>query len=283
MIRLAAITFMGFALSGFGQAQIYQFTAPINGFQEVGASDLGNLGAGGFPGAGFYLNFGTLVETVYYDAAANTLRQVGCFTIATTAINLSFNETYIVSGSPVSASVSVDYTFNGGNNTISFDTGIQYLNADPTTQAGAGTSPGGFLNWVLPYTAACTFTTGGQDYYSSFAGTFGTSSGTTISTCVSQLTPASLIIEQDQDPFLGSPHPAASISAANGLTAFIANYVGDGVLYHQYGVPPTTAMAVPEPGNLMILSLVAFGLKSILRRRVRPWIGTARARTNAES
>ncbi len=273
---------MSLALSSLGQAQVYQFTAPIDGFQEVGASDLGNLGGGAFPGVGFYLDFGTLSETVYYDPTANTLRQVGSFTIATTAKNLSFDETYSVSGNPVPASVSVDYTFNGGNNIISFDTGIQPLNADPTTPTGASTNPSGFLNWAILYTASCTFTTGGQDYYGSFSGTFDFSSGTAISTYVSQLTSSSLVIEQDQDTYFGSPHPAASISAANGLTAIIANYVSDGVLYHQYSVTPTTATAVPEPSTLMILSLAAFGLKSIVPRRVHPWIGAGRHPTAQE-
>lgn len=275
-----AVAMMGLVSSSFGQDYVYQFSTSISGYQEVGASDLANYGAGGFPGTGFYLNFGTLSETVYYDPVANTLRQVGSFTIATTSENLSFNDPYSVSGGDVAASVLVAYTFNRGSNMVSFDTGAQSLNGDPTSKSGASTSSGNLLNWTIPYTATCTFTTGGKDYYGSFSGTFGVSSGTAISTYVSQLTASSLVLQQSQGPYFGSPHPGTSIAADNGLTASIANYVGDGTLYHQYDVGPVTATSVPEPGSAAMLGFGA-GLLAykFARRTRRPGLLTPRTRS----
>jgi hypothetical protein len=249
---LAAI-FMCFAWSSSGQDYEYQFTAPITGQFQQGAADPRNS----WQGIGQLFDFGTLTETLYYNPTANTLQQMGSFTLSATTFSGSFEDNKITSGgSLVPATVLVTYTLNNGNSTVSFNSGVLLVGADPA------------MNWSIPFTEAITVMTGGQSYDSVLSGNI--SEANTI-TSISEFTPGSVVISQgipDSSVNIYDPNLVDTVNAADGWSANIYDAAGDGYLGESYYVNPVTAYAVPEPGTLIMFSAGAFGLMLIFRRQV---------------
>lgn len=256
-------------LSSLSQAQVYQFTAPIDGFQSAGIFENGRspsqFGAGGI------LTFGTLTETIFYDPVAHTMREVGSFTISPTSLYAGRSDDRVnTSGILIPAYMSVAYTFNGGNNTVSFDTGVKNLQDRGNGQF----SSGGPLNWVIPYSAYWTLTTGSQDYYGWFSGSYHLEG--LKDTKISQITPDSLVIQQGNNRHTDYDHPSQNYSiTANGINYIISNEHFDNTTCQEYYVAPVTAFAVPEPGSLMLFTLGVFGFiswrKSALHKGASSW------------
>jgi hypothetical protein len=248
---LAAI-FVGGALSCPGQDYEYQFTAPITGSFQQGACDPSM----GFKGTGYLFYFGTLSETVYYNPTANTLQQIGSFTLTSTSFSGTFEDdkTGQNSTTAIPATVSVDYLLNGGNNTVSFNSGVQPVSANPA------------LNWSILFTEAITVTTGGESYSDVLSGSIPEAS--TI-TSISQFSPGSIVISQGYPGNMNIYNPSLqdTVSAADGWSSTIVDGIGDASLPENYQVGPVTAYAVPEPGSLTMFSLGAFGLMFFFRRR----------------
>src|SRR5208282_3298586 len=106
-------------MNGRSQIQMYQFSTPINGYMTMSARDLN--GPSGSSGS-FQLNFNSLSETVLYDQAGGTIREVGTISYTPSATNIQFQETQ----GGVSGGVTV-YLAPGAGNFLSFDTGPQSL------------------------------------------------------------------------------------------------------------------------------------------------------------
>ena len=85
------------ALAMNGRAQVYQFSTPINGSMTLSVHDAdgpsGSLGQ-------INLTFTNLTETVYLDAQAQTIRQVGTVVYTCSATNIMSQETQSVSVFP---------------------------------------------------------------------------------------------------------------------------------------------------------------------------------------
>jgi hypothetical protein len=251
---ILATIFMSLVLCSQGQDYEYQFTAPISGSFQQGAADPSL----NWQGVGYLFSFGTLSETAYYNPTANTLQQIGSFTLASTGFSGSFEDDKVIAGgSLIPATVSVVYTLNNGNSTVYFNSGVQSVGANPA------------LNWSIPFTELITVTTGGQNYTDLLSGSIPEANTLT---SVSQFTPASLSISQgygQPSEEIRDPSLADQLTAADGWSGIIYDAIGDGSLSETYEVGPVTAYAVPEPGTLMMFSLGAIGFAFILRRRIR--------------
>jgi hypothetical protein len=249
-LALATI-FINITLSSPGQDYEYQFTAPITGQFQQGAWDL-SYGQG--IGQLFY--FGTLTETVYYNPTANTLDQIGSFTLSATEFSGSFQDNKVISGSVIPATVSVVYILNGGNSTVSFNSGFLSVGANPA------------MDWSIPFTESITVTTGGQNYSDILSGSI--PEGNTI-TSISQFTPESIVLSQGYNSDYAQIFDSSDVdivSASDGWFGDIFDGVDDGSLIETYNVGPVTANAVPEPGSWTMFSLGGFGLMIAFRRRI---------------
>jgi hypothetical protein len=252
IVVLSAIVFR-FQLTGQAQTYAYQFTTSINGSFQQGAADP-NPYTLNWGGIGNIFDFGTLSETVYYNSTANTLQQVGSFTLDSTGFAGSFEDNETVCGKLIPAIVSVSYTLNNGNPVVSFNSGAQSIGANPT------------LDWSIPFSETITLMTGGQDYVDTISGTIPEANDIT---SVSGFSPNSIVISQGYQNIsmnIGDEY-SVNFDAADGWSGSIYDGIGDGFLNYTYYVPPTTALAVPEPDSLMILVLGALGLKVFVSRR----------------
>ena len=253
IVVLTAIVFQ-FQCRCRAQTYVYQFSAPINGWFEQGAADpIGGAGLRPWGGIGNIFDFGTMSETVYYNPAANTLQQIGYFTLDSTGFSGSFEDDKYVDGNLVPGVVSVSYTLNNGNNTVSFGSGAQPVGANPT------------LNWSIPFSETISLATGGQDYVDTISGTIPEANDIT---CISQFSPNSIVISQGWENHtmnIGSQY-YANFDASDGWTGTIYDGIGDGTLPYYYSLAPVTALAVPEPACLMIFTIGALGLKILARR-----------------
>lgn len=247
---MLAATFVGCALSCPGQGYEYQFTAPITGSFQQGACDPSM----GFKGTGYSFYFGTLLETVYYNPTANTLQQIGSFTLTSTSFSGAFEDDKTGQNSAIPATVSVDYLLNGGNNTVSFNSGVQPISANPA------------LNWSIPFTEAITVTTGGESYSDLLSGSI--PEANTI-TSISQFSPGSIVISQGHPGSMNIYDPSLqyTVSAADGWSSTIVDGIGDASLPENYQLGPVTAYAVPEPGGLAMFLPGVFGLMFFFWRR----------------
>jgi len=152
------------ALAMNGRAQVYQFSTPINGSMTLSVHDAdgpsGSLGQ-------INLTFTNLTETVYLDAQAQTIRQVGTVLYTCSATNIMSQETQSVSVFPhppvnVSGTVTANLALNGGS--LSFDTGPKPVTWSAALQAYS------FDGNIGNISADCswTLTTGGQRFTGSF-------------------------------------------------------------------------------------------------------------------
>jgi hypothetical protein len=245
--------FASLVLSSQGQDYEYQFTAPIIGGFQQGAADP-NLE---WRGIGYGFSFGTLSETAYYNPTANTLDQIGSFTLSATEFSGSFQDNQEIphSTTVVPATVSVVYILNGGNNTVSFNSGFLPVGENPA------------MNWSIPFTESITVTTGGQNYTDVLSGSI--PEANTI-TSISQFSPESIVISQGYSSVsqnIFNPALRDQVIATDGWSENIYDAIGDGYLGETYNVSPVTASAVPEPGALILFPVGAIGLIFILGRR----------------
>lgn len=252
IVVLSAIAFQ-FQLSGRTQTYDYQFSAPINGWFQQGVADPND----NWRGVGYIFDFGTLSESVYYDPSAGTLQQIGSFTLGSTEFSGSFEDDKYVNGNLVPGLISVSYTLNNGDNTVSFNSGPQQIGANPT------------LNWSIPFSETITLATGGQNYVDTISGTIPEANDMT---SVSQFNPGSIVISQgyqNSSMNIGGKY-YTDFDASDGWSGSIFDGIGDGSLPYYYSVAPITADAAPEPGSLMIFGLGALvGVKFLASRRGR--------------
>jgi hypothetical protein len=243
------------------QISIYQFSAPINGWFQQGAADPSG-GANGlhfWGGVGDIFNYGALSETLYYNSSSDTLQQVGSFTLGSTSFSGSFEDDKYVNGSLVHGMVSVSYTLNNGNNTVSFNSGTQPIGSNLT------------LDWSIPFSETITLTTGGQNYSDTITGAIPEANDMTR---VSQFSANSIVISQGYQNLsmnIGEQY-FANFNATDGWSGTIADGFGDQELDDYYYLAPITAYATPvyatpEPDNLIIFALGTLGLGVFLRRK----------------
>src|ERR1035437_764781 len=123
-LNLSVLSFLCIAIPVAGHCQVYQLSTPISGYLTMSAQDLnGPAGSSG----GFTFTFSNLTETVYLDAVAETIRQVGVIYGPPTATNISIQETQSIPGQfpnpPTNVSGSVTVTLAPTDGGLSFDTG----------------------------------------------------------------------------------------------------------------------------------------------------------------
>jgi hypothetical protein len=103
---------------GFGQvighSAVYYGSSQVNGSTEAALTPKG-LGAGDF-----VTEFGTLIETFYYDPVAQTLQAVGTVTVSPSSGSFNINGSSVAPGSG-SASLTI-----GNNGVVSFDMTYHY-------------------------------------------------------------------------------------------------------------------------------------------------------------
>ena len=154
------------ALAMNGRSQVYQFSTPISGWMGLWVYD--SNGPSGNSGK-IVLTFSNLTETVYLDAIAQTIRQVGTVSYIPSAPNATIQETQSVSVFPnppvaVAGSVAVNLALSGG--AVSFDTGPQPVTWDAASQAY---SFNGNLLSFGPAAVSWSLTTGGQIFTGAFS------------------------------------------------------------------------------------------------------------------
>lgn len=261
LLQIAALSVILFKFQSSSRAQTYayQFTAPINGWFQQGAGDPSD----NWKGVGYIFDFGTLSETVYYNPSANTVQQIGSFTLASTGFSGSFEDDRYIGGNLVPGMVSVAYTLNNGNDIVSFNSGVQQAGSNPT------------MNWSIPFSETITLTSGGQEYVDTITGAIPEAND---ATSISQFTPNSILISQGYQNFsmnIGDQY-SANFNAPDGWSGPIYDDIGDGSLPYYYSVAPTMALAVPEPDSLMIFVFGALGLKLLASRHERQRMAAVR-------
>lgn len=117
-----------------GHCQVYQFSTPVSGNKPLSVHDAD--GPAGSEGT-VVLVFSNLSETVYLDAVAQTIRQVGTVSYFPSIPYITFQETQSVSVFPnppvnVKGTVTVQLALNGG--VLSFDTGPQPVTWNAASQ-----------------------------------------------------------------------------------------------------------------------------------------------------
>ena len=217
-------------LSSLAQDYVYQLTTSIDGWFQQGASDP----ALNWQGVGQIFDFGSLSETVYYNPTADTIRQVGSFTLATTTFSGSFQDNKVVQGVGLVAGVlSVNYTLNDGNSAVYFDSWTQPVGANAA------------MNWSIPFSETYSLMTGGLVYNGSVSGVIPEAN---TQTSISQFTPGSIVISQGNSVAREIGSLATwSANAADGWSGVIYDSIGDNSSSENYYVPPVIAYAVPEP------------------------------------
>ncbi len=160
----ASLIIVGLGLAMDGRSQIYQFSTPISGGMGLTIADAN--GPSGSSGS-ISLTFTNLIETVYLDPVAETIRQVGTVSYTRSAPNISIQETQSVSQFPnppvnVSGTVTVTIDLSGGK--LSFDTGVQPVTWSGTAQGYTFSSRIG----NIPVTGSYSLVTGGQTYTGTF-------------------------------------------------------------------------------------------------------------------
>jgi len=119
---MAAILSLGTAT---GYSQSYYYSGAISGSVDADLSPYGWDGQAGYGEGGFTANFGTIAETLTYNAAAGTLREVGSITLnpSTASFNMSGEFDPFAPLPRSGGGVLGSATLNVGNNgSISFDT-----------------------------------------------------------------------------------------------------------------------------------------------------------------
>jgi hypothetical protein len=132
-VLFGILTIMG-ALAMNGRSQVYQFSTPISGGMGLTISDAN--GPSGSSGS-ISLTFTNLIETVYLDPVAETIRQVGTISYTPSAHNITIQETQSVSvfpNPPLNVSGTVVVTVDLSDGKLSFDTGVKPITWSGTAQ-----------------------------------------------------------------------------------------------------------------------------------------------------
>jgi len=198
---------------------------------------------GGAPNIGktIWINPGTLVATVYYDPAANTLRLAGSVSLTPpTGATLSFTENVIINSTPQSVTVTVQFSFPP---VLFFDTGVQAI-----TGAKAQFNPP-----AIPVSGLYTISAGNQ----TLSGVFHYSlQFPTSFTEIAQVTPTSLAISQIQARFANpGPTIVRGLAAPNGMVFNLVGGISDGTYFSCWLLNQATAQlrkAIAPPSNLKI-------------------------------
>jgi hypothetical protein len=178
-IKIVIAVVLGLA-PAIAYSQSYYYTGPVIGFLEVGLNPASTEGVF----SGFGVNFGTVTETLDYNAAAQTLEEIGSVTISPSASGVFDLLGNLETGSfnrPVVGTASLTV---GNNNSFSFDYTYSLLNPSvyqftgmPIPVSGTATYQGQMLSgtWDLDAMAfptvlsatstTLTFTEGNGEVY----------------------------------------------------------------------------------------------------------------------
>lgn len=204
------------------QTQVFQLSIPISGNITMSARDLnGPPGSSG----GFQLNFNSLIETIYVDPNAATIRQIGAITYTPTEPNFSFSENQI---NPTQFPNPPNYVFGSltvylapaGTN-LYFDTGPQPLIWTPSISAYTVENTDVFAQGIA-MTGSYLLVTGGQTYTNSF--NYSLSLNQSIFSAFGFTNfPSSIVLSQlgyntpSNDRLLRSPGEVVNFTAPNGF------------------------------------------------------------------
>jgi hypothetical protein len=232
-----------------------------------------------WPAAALYLTVGdgshsanigfhiAVTETAYVDAVAQTVRQVGSFSVVGGTNSTKFSETVtlppVFPNPPktVSGDLTLSLSVDSGGLSVPFDTGPQSVHWDALS--GAYTLDGGAVsvNESVPINGSYSFMTGGQTYNGLFSYSLPLSG--TIN-CFARMStanyPASIYLYECAGRVPGGVQDmVAEIITANGFDIMLQAGTGE--------------LVIPEPsawklGTVGAIILCAFGRKDLrLRRR----------------
>lgn len=240
--------------AGPAAGQSYSFSAPLQGWSEVALSfGPGSVGS-------MVTTFGTLSETLYYDAATQTLRQVGSVSLSPSGGSFSIG--WIQPPSPA-ATGAANLVIGGGTGQLNFDTGTQ--------PAISGSNGDSFL-WTLelPISGLCSVinngvtNTGALDY----------SVELNLITTILSASPTNLGLTEFGAMSSGG---AKKVAEVGGMALFDGS--DDNTYHYSWNLSSATATSVPEPGSLAILGL---GLlwPALVFRRWRERVGQRKTQGN---
>jgi len=236
------------------KAQVYFASTPVTGYVTMSIYD--NIGGGS---GSLNLNLNNLSEYVYYDAAAQTVREVGTVTYTPSDPNITFQE----NSGGVQGNVTVTLAPAGG--VLTFDTGPQAILPGSRIDAA-------LYNIQNQLNGTYSLVTGGQTLNGSFAYNLSYSSAQAPHT-YNGFSPAGYpgsiqLSTLDNDGFFGpyasNPNVVADITAANG---FHMQLTPSAFWSWSVNNPTLTAILVPEPAFIAFAGLGIAGL-AVLRRRV---------------
>lgn len=237
---------VGFAASG--HSQTYFVSTPMSGDVDMDVYYELN----GFPKqvVGNSVGFGTLNDTLYYDPASNTIRQVGNVTMDSSGFTAQFAVYQDILTSPTLTTLTGQVSITESVGTISFDTGVEPINSN--------------FGFELPVTGSYTFDTGGAEYTGTFSYNLDVGYG---SINVSSVTSTTLTFSGSgvqggsAGPFLGS------VMASNGFYLAMAVGSDDTTYDANWSIPSVMAEAIPEPSTFLLLLLAASSLLFLRARR----------------
>jgi hypothetical protein len=233
----AAVSLVG--VSAYAQVEAYYYSGSI-----VGQADIGlNPGAG--YGGGIEIYFGAVSETLYYNPSADTIQEVGTFTVTPSGGNFNMTQLGVVGASPVgSGTLTV-----GNNGVVSFNTTFTF---------GGGSFPnmlGGELD--IPVSGSGTYN--GQ----AFQGNWNVDLPLVID--IENVSPGSLTFTQTTGDgatifgFLGS-------KVVDGL---YDGYGGDNTIDYSWLQDPVASAAVPDTTDSIALLGLALVPLTLCRRFLR--------------
>lgn len=262
-----SLLIVGLGLPMSGDSQIYTLSAPIGGSVSMGATDL--LGPPGSASGGTNLPFGMLNETIYVDLTAQTVRQVGQFSISPGNATFVIHETnQIPQPFPnppllVPGNVTVSLSFSG--TTVSFDTGPRSVSYNSST--GNFIFDGVINPPPTSYTGSYSLFTGGQTLTGPFSYSlslkdpdypvcmFTSLSGTGYPASVQLAGFASAGLYPGNALYTSTPNVVADVTATNAfhlqLKPGAQNWWGNIVENWSWSLGPVTAaLAVTNPPTI---------------------------------
>ncbi len=215
--------------------QIYTFSAPISGATEVALS----FGDGSIGGTG--ATFGTLNETLYYDAVAQTLRQVGSVSLSPAEALFPITVGAGWPGTPPYPSATAHLTIGDGTGWLEFDSG---------TQSGISSGGGESFGWTLnlPVNGPCTVVSGGVTNCGTLSYSYGLSLVTTISAA------GATSLDVTEFNVFGA-NAGLVVGDIGGWD--LVNGSSDDTYEYSWDLSSLVATETPEPDGLMFLGLGA--------------------------
>ena len=232
-------------LAASGRAQTYHISTPVSGYVQVLFVDGANTSPNR-PVAGGLCTLGTLDETLIYDPAADTLRQVGSLTLNTGYISSGFSESRMVGTNWLTANLSTSLylpsyvTFDNSGQNASYEVGCD-----------------------IPITGSYEVDADGQ----TLTGQLGYDLGLSTYTTISSVTSTSLTFQMSSGHGLADGPWMASVTASNGLDVNLIGGANDRSYYWSWSVGPVTAMVVPEPTTCALVGTGILILCAAVRRK----------------